>query len=204
VIRNKKTNSKQKNVFILLNKPFNMLSQFSSSKGEATLSDLIKIPHVYPAGRLDKDSEGLLLLTNNGKLQHKISDPKYKMLKTYWVQVDGMITQKAIKQLTLGVSLNDGMTQPAMAKIINIHHKSEKHVQNKIWDRNPPIRIRQHIPTSWVQLCIREGKNRQVRRMTAAVGFPTLRLIRISIGSWHIGSLRPNEFKILACPLFKN
>ncbi|MDH5432451.1 MAG: pseudouridine synthase [Gammaproteobacteria bacterium] len=174
---------------ILFNKPFNTLCQFSGENNDNLLSDFIKIKDVYPAGRLDKDSEGLLLLTNDGKLQHKISHPKHKMQKTYWVQVEGIINEKAIHDLSSGVALKDGITKPAMARILNLENEDFT-----LWERDPPIRFRKNIPTSWLELIISEGKNRQVRRMTAACGFPTLRLIRIAIGNWHLNQLRPGEY----------
>lgn len=177
---------------ILFNKPFNVLCQFTDSghddMARETLADYIELPGFYPAGRLDKDSEGLLILTNDGKLQHQITDPKMKMPKSYWVQVEGLITQEALQQLQKGVLLKDGMTRPATAQIIN---------EPLVWPRVPPIRMRQHIPTSWLSLTIKEGRNRQVRRMTAALGFPTLRLIRYQIGQWSLDYLTPGEYKLL-------
>ncbi len=179
-------------VLILFNKPFNTLCQFSGESGESTLAHFVKVKNVYPAGRLDKDSEGLLLLTNDGSLQHKISHPKHKMAKTYWAQVEGKITSEALQKLTDGVVLKDGKTKPATANIIEIEKRSLK-----LWGREPPVRFRQNIPTSWISLTIKEGKNRQVRRMTAAVGFPTLRLIRISVGRWRVSGLEPGEYRII-------
>ncbi|MBF0264881.1 MAG: pseudouridine synthase [Gammaproteobacteria bacterium] len=175
-------------MILLFNKPFDVLTQFTDRNSETkrqTLSDFIDMPGYYAAGRLDKDSEGLLILTNNGKLQHKLSHPKYNKEKGYWVQLDGEISDEAILQLQQGVSLKDGLTKPA---------KARKIIQPKIWDRSPPIRVRQNIPTSWIELFISEGKNRQVRRMTAAVGFPTLRLIRFKIDQWQLKKLQPGEF----------
>ncbi len=178
---------------ILFNKPFNVLCQFtdeSEQSGEReTLASYIEHKGFYAAGRLDRDSEGLLLLTNDGKLQNKIADPEHKMPKTYWAQVEGDVTKEAIKQLQAGVKLKDGMTRPAQCK--KMSHSM------RLWDRNPPIRQRQNIPTSWIELTITEGKNRQVRRMTAAVGFPTLRLIRVRIGKWKLGNLQPGESSLL-------
>ncbi|ADZ90613.1 pseudouridine synthase [Marinomonas mediterranea] len=172
---------------IILNKPFHVLSQFTADDGKDTLANYIDDENVYAAGRLDYDSEGLLLLTNNGSLQHLIASPKFKMPKTYWVQVEGEITDDAIGSLCRGVELKDGMTKPAECRKID---------QPNIWDRTPAVRYRANIPTSWVALTITEGKNRQVRRMTAAVGFPTLRLIRYSIGPYTVDSLRSGESKI--------
>jgi len=170
----------------LLNKPFQVLSQFTDSEGRNTLADYIKTPKIYPAGRLDYDSEGLLILTGDGAIQARIADPKHKLPKTYWVQVEGEITDLAIKQLQQGVLLKDGKTKPAKAKKIN---------EPSIWPRTPPIRERANAKTSWLELSITEGRNRQVRRMTAEVGFPTLRLIRYSIGQWSLDGLAPGEHK---------
>ena len=175
---------------ILFNKPFNTLCQFTGETGDSTLADFIKIPGVYAAGRLDKDSEGLLLLTNDGQLQHQISHPKYKKWKTYWVQVEGAIDSNAIKSLEKGVELKDGLTKPAKAFILDFED-----TERKLWDRHPPVRFRANIPTSWISLSINEGKNRQVRRMTAAVGHPTLRLVRVSIDQWNIQDLQPGEYR---------
>ncbi len=172
---------------IRFNKPFNVLCQFSPQEGKQTLADFIKIKNVYAAGRLDKDSEGLLLLTDDGQLQHQISHPKHKLAKTYWVQVDGDITDDAIAQLQSGIVLKDGKTQPAEAK-----RMAEP---QGLWERNPPVRFRANIPTSWLSLRITEGKNRQVRRMTAAVGFPTLRLIRYAIGDITLDGLAVGAYK---------
>ncbi|WJG11074.1 rRNA large subunit pseudouridine synthase E [Aliiglaciecola sp. LCG003] len=173
---------------LLFNKPFNVLTQFTDQEGRKTLKDYIDIPQVYAAGRLDRDSEGLLVLTNDGKLQHKIADPRNKTSKTYWVQVDGQITQLQIEQLQNGVVLKDGKTLPAKASIIE---------PPQVWPRTPPVRFRAEIPTSWISLTITEGRNRQVRRMTAAVGFPTLRLIRYRIGSWTLDGLDSGEYRVV-------
>jgi len=170
---------------ILFNKPFNVLSQFTDNDKRRTLAEFIKIEGIYAAGRLDYDSEGLLLLTDHGPLQHKITDPKHKLAKTYWAQVEGEPSESDIKLLEDGVKLKDGITAPAKAKIIP---------EPTIWDRTPPIRERKNINTTWISLTITEGKNRQVRRMTAAIGFPTLRLIRYSIGNWTIDNLEPGSF----------
>lgn len=173
------------------NKPFQVLTQFtdtrSDTKDRQTLADYIDVPGIYAAGRLDRDSEGLLLLTSDGQLQNRISHPDHKLVKTYWVQVDGAITQAAIAKLRKGVELKDGMTAPAKAKIIS--------EPAGLWPRNPPVRFRAAIPTSWIELQISEGRNRQVRRMTAAVGFPTLRLIRYGIGPVTLDGLKPGEFE---------
>ena len=173
---------------LLLNKPFNVLCQFTDEQQRDHLGNYItgdSYRDYYAAGRLDRDSEGLVVLTNNGKLQNHIASPKFKLPKTYWVQVEGEITQAAIDTLTRGVELKDGKTQPAQCKTLD---------QPQIWPRVPPIRERQNIPTSWVSLTITEGKNRQVRRMTAAVGFPTLRLIRYSVGDWTIDDIPNGQF----------
>ncbi len=183
--------SNNKTILCLFNKPFNTLCQFTGEEQDLTLANFIKIKDIYPAGRLDKDSEGLLLLTNNGKLQNKISHPQHKMEKTYWVQVEGEISDQAIEELQKGVKLKDGRTKQAKAKKIDI---DKQHPQ--LWKRDPPVRFRKNIATSWVELSIKEGKNRQVRRMTAATGYPTLRLIRMSIGPWSVSDLKPGEYKI--------
>lgn len=165
-----------------------MLSQFTDESGRDTLSSCIHEPGFYPAGRLDRDSEGLLLLTDCGKLQQKISDPQHKMGKVYWAQVEGMISEKALQTLTEGVILKDGKTRPAHARALP---------EPQVWPRQPPIRERKNIPTSWMELTLFEGRNRQVRRMTAAVGYPTLRLIRYSIGPWDLGKLQPGESSMI-------
>lgn len=172
---------------ILFNKPFQVLCQFTDQDDRETLANYIDIPKLYAAGRLDRDSEGLLLLTNNGMLQHRISHPDFKLPKTYLVQLEGALSTKAIKQLSEGVKLNDGMTAPAEATIIE--------EPDWVWPRNPPIRFRKEIPTSWLKLTITEGRNRQVRRMTAAVGYPTLRLIRTQIGAHAINGLAPGTYR---------
>jgi 23S rRNA pseudouridine2457 synthase len=169
---------------VLFNKPFNVLCQFSANGNSRTLADYIQIPDIYPAGRLDKTSEGLVLLTDSGKLQARISDPKFKLEKTYWVQVEGMISDQALQHLSAGVDLRDGLSRPAKARGI----------EAPLPARQPAIRHRQNIPTSWVELKIREGKNRQVRRMTAAVGYPTLRLFRHQIGKWCVEGISSGEY----------
>lgn len=175
-------------MLVLFNKPYNVLSQFTDELDRATLADYISIPKVYAAGRLDANSEGLLLLTDDGALQNRIAHPKFKLEKTYWVQVDGAIDQDAIQALRKGVELKDGMTKPAKVQIIT---------EPELWPRNPPIRYRANIPTSWVEVKISEGRNRQVRRMTAKVGFPTLRLVRAAIGEWQLGKMLPGDFEII-------
>ncbi len=172
---------------ILFNKPFGVLSQFTSEENRPTLKEYIKIPHVYPAGRLDHDSEGLLLLTDDGQVQHHIAHPAHKLPKTYWVQVEGAPNSYALTKLRQGVELNDGMTQPAEARLI---------AAPKLWERDPPIRSRQNIPTQWIEIVITEGKNRQIRRMTAAVGHPTLRLVRVKIGNWTLEGIEPGKYKL--------
>jgi 23S rRNA pseudouridine2457 synthase len=178
---------------ILFNKPFAVLPQFTD-KGTAgsprpTLSDYINVPGVYPAGRLDMDSEGLLLLTDDGRLQARISDPKYKMPKSYLVQVEGDATAEALSALRHGVRLKDGPTLSAQAERIGAPD---------LWPRDPPVRFRKSVPDCWIKLTIREGRNRQVRRMTAAVGFPTLRLVRWSVGEWDLDGIAPGEWRELA------
>ena len=174
---------------ILFNKPFGVLSQFTdrgSPTTRATLSDYIDMPGVYPAGRLDRDSEGLLLLTGDGRLQARIADPRFKMAKTYLVQVEGEVTDTALEALRRGVDLNDGPTLPAEAESI---------AEPALWPRDPPVRFRKTVPDSWLSLTIREGRNRQVRRMTAAVGLPTLRLVRWSVGEWTLDGVAPGEWR---------
>lgn len=181
-------NNKLVSTLILFNKPFGVICQFSPDDKHPSLAEHIKIKNVYPAGRLDHDSEGLLLLTDDGALQNKITHPKNKMAKTYWVQVDNEITEEALLKLSKGVQLKDGLSLPAKAKRIA--------EPEGLWQRTPAIRVRKNIPTSWLELTIKEGRNRQVRRMTAAIGFPTLRLIRAKIGDYELSGLQPGEFII--------
>jgi 23S rRNA pseudouridine2457 synthase len=177
---------------ILFNKPYGVLSQFTdrgSDGARATLSDHIALPGVYPAGRLDRDSEGLLLLTDDGRLQARIAEPRFKMPKTYWVQVEGDPGDDALAALTGGVTLNDGPTLPATV---------ERIAEPALWPRDPPVRFRKSVPDCWLSLTIREGRNRQVRRMTAAVGHPTLRLVRHQIGAWSLEDLQPGAWREIA------
>lgn len=171
---------------LCFHKPYGVLSQFTPEGRWQGLKDWIDVPGVYVAGRLDADSEGLLLLTNDGQLQARIADPRHKMEKTYWVQVEGMPDETALQRLREGVELSDGKTLPAKARLID--------PQPGMWPRNPPIRVRQNIPDCWIELVIREGRNRQVRRMTAAVGHPTLRLVRMAVGPYSIQGLEPGQW----------
>lgn len=175
---------------ILFNKPFDVLSQFTDKGTEgserSTLSDYIPVPKVYPAGRLDRDSEGLMLLTDDGRLQMRITEPRYKTKKTYLAQVEGIATEEALEKLRRGVMLKDGMTRPAEAEMID---------DPQLWERVPPIRVRKTVPDSWIKVTISEGRNRQVRRMCAAVDLPCLRLVRWSVGQWSLDGLAPGEWK---------
>ena len=177
---------------VLFNKPFRVLSQFSPEGDKQTLADYIDIKGVYPAGRLDFDSEGLMILTDDGRLQARLSDPRHRKYKTYLAQVEGDIDQAAVDQLRQGVELKDGRTLPARARRIE--------EPQWLWPREPPIRERRNIPTSWLELQIRQGRNRQVRRMTAATGFPTLRLLRTMIDRWQLDNLKPGQYRIVDNP----
>ena len=181
---------------LLFNKPCGVLCQFSPSAGKRTLKDFIAVASVYPAGRLDADSEGLVVLTGDGKLQHAISDPKMKLAKSYWVQVEGEPDEAALQRLRSGIELGDFVALPAGARRIE--------QPSGLWERHPPIRVRKNIPTSWIEIELCEGKNRQIRRMTAAAGFPTLRLIRSRIGPWTLNGILPGQFRLIDQPFLRN
>ena len=175
---------------LLFNKPYGVICQFSGGGGHPTLADFLPVKNVYPAGRLDTDSEGLVILTDDGRLQHHISHPRFKWSKSYWVQVEHIPEPSALERLRSGILLKDGPTLPVAANLIT--------EPAKLWPRAPAIRRRKHIPTAWLELTLKEGRNRQVRRMTAAIGCPTLRLIRWQIGEWTISGLRPGEWREIA------
>lgn len=186
--RGRRTSGDDSGSVILFNKPYGVLCQFSADdSGRRTLKDFVPIPEVYPAGRLDTDSEGLVVLTADGPLQAAITQPRHRLRKTYWVQVEGIVGAKALYRLRFGLSLADGPTRPVQARRID--------EPADLWPRNPPIRVRRAIPTSWLELTLAEGRNRQVRRMTAAVGLPTLRLIRRAIGPWTTDGLAPGSWR---------
>ena len=176
-------------MIVLLNKPFDVLCQFSDGQGRRTLADLVDIADIYPAGRLDRDSEGLVVLTDDGALAHRLTDPRHSHRKRYWVQVEGVPDETQLAALRSGVLLNDGMTRPAQARRID--------APAALWPRDPPIRVRKAIPDSWIELAISEGRNRQVRRMTAAVGLPTLRLIRVASGDYALDDLAPGSCRVV-------
>jgi 23S rRNA pseudouridine2457 synthase len=178
-------------MLIALNKPFDVLCQFRDAQGRRTLAEFVTHPDVYPAGRLDRDSEGLLLLTDDGALAHRLTDPRHKQPKTYVVQVEGVPTAEALDNLRRGVMLNDGPTRPAGVEWLAPQ-------PDWLWPRDPPVRFRKTVPTAWLQLILREGRNRQVRRMTAAVGLPTLRLIRTRVGDHALDGLAPGATRVLA------
>lgn len=177
--------------YILLNKPYEVLTQFTDEHGRATLKDFVAVPNVYPVGRLDFDSEGLLLLTDDKQLQHRLSDPRYKVPKTYWAQVEGLPTEAALQQLREGVQIKEGFTLPAAAEALT------EEITADLWPRNPPIRYRASIPTSWLAITIAQGMNRQVRKMCAAVGLPCLRLVRQALGDLSLAGLAPGEWRDL-------
>ncbi len=174
---------------LLFNKPFGVLSQFTSDKQEETLASFINLPDFYVAGRLDKNSEGLLLLTNDGKLQHRLSHPKFSKEKHYWVQVEGLPTDKDLLPLRSGLTIQQIQYLPAEVNIIT---------EPSLWPRIPPVRFRKNLPTSWLEIILREGKNHQIRKMTASIGFPTLRLVRHRIAEWSLGALKPGEYCLMS------
>lgn len=175
--------------YIIINKPYEVLTQFTDEAGRSTLKDFVPVPGIYPVGRLDYDSEGLVLLTDDKQLQHRLSNPMFKVEKTYWVQVDGVPVDEALTRLRLGVQIKGGKTTPAKVRLLE--------EAPEVWERSKPIRFRKNIPTSWLEIRISQGMNRQVRRMTAAVGYPTLRLIRPSIGPLSLGDLQPGQWRDL-------
>ena len=171
---------------LLLNKPYGVLCQFTDAQGRATLKDWVSVRGVYPAGRLDRDSEGLVVLTDDGRVQTAVADPRHTLEKRYWVQVEGVAEESALARLRAGLTLADGPTRPAHARRIP---------EPPLWPRDPPVRFRRAIPTDWIEVRIREGRNRQVRRMTAAIGLPTLRLVRFQVGQWRLEDLQPGEWR---------
>ncbi|MGL4234508.1 pseudouridine synthase [Tabrizicola sp.] len=174
-------------MLILLNKPYDVLCQFTDGDGRRTLADFVPVKGVYPAGRLDRDSEGLVVLTDDGRLQARIADPRYKLEKVYLAQVEGVVGEEALSRLRAGVELNDGPTLAALARVVE--------EPAWLWPRDPPIRVRKTVPDGWIEVTLREGRNRQVRRMCAAVGLPCLRLIRWRVGDWTLGGLAPGEWR---------
>ncbi|HEX7560011.1 MAG TPA: pseudouridine synthase [Usitatibacter sp.] len=181
---------------IAFNKPFGVICQFTAGGGKPTLKDFIAVPRVYPAGRLDTDSEGLMMLTDDGALQARIANPRHVLEKGYWAQVEGIPQEAALEALRRGVELNDGPTLPATARAIE--------PPPELWERDPPIRVRKAIPTAWLEIGLREGRNRQVRRMTAAVGLPTLRLVRFRVGPWGLEGLQPGRWREVEANLAPN
>ncbi|ARH00547.1 pseudouridine synthase [Legionella micdadei] len=176
---------------LLFNKPYGVVSQFTGALGEETLANYIQVPNFYAAGRLDKNSEGLLLLTDDGKLQHRLSHPRFDKKKYYWVQVEGIPTSEELMPLRKGLVLQQTKFLPAIVKIIE---------EPTLWPRIPPVRFRKTVPTSWLEIILKEGKNHQIRRMTAAIGFPTLRLVRHRIADWSLGDLKPGEYRLINHP----
>lgn len=181
-------------MLILLNKPFNVLCQFTDKSGRATLADYVDVPNVYPAGLLDFDSEGLVVLTDDGRLQARIADPRFKLAKRYWVQVEGEADEAALAQLRAGVWLKDKKAQTARK---TLPAEVRRITPPALWPREPPVRFRKTVPDSWLEIVIREGRNRQVRRMTAAVGLPTLRLVRVQVGDWSLGALQSGHWQFV-------
>jgi 23S rRNA pseudouridine2457 synthase len=181
-----------KGTVILLNKPYGVLCQFSPEAGRPCLKDFVPVPGVYPAGRLDTDSEGLLVLTGDGALQARITEPRCKLAKIYWAQVEGLPAASVLEKLCAGLDLGDFVTRPCLARRMD--------APADLWPREPPIRVRRHIPTAWIEMTLEEGKNRQVRRMSAKLGYPTLRLIRWAVGPWTLGGLAPGQWRVADVP----